>query len=152
MAGKLQTIKGCILNLFASTASLPSGLRNAFNFACAGCLQLAEAIPNRLFGILVALPLELGLQPLPLIRVHRFEIGVGELAVGSRLGREQRRVGALNAWFGNRLWFGVNPPARRQANRGCPDLPLNPLEIAVNCTEVTASRIARAAAQCQDDN
>lgn len=120
-------------------------MRNALDFACAGCLQLAEALSNRLFGILIALPLELGFQALPLIRVDGIEIGVRELAAGRRLSRKQRRVGPVNAQFGRLLCFGVSPPARRHANGGCPDLPVSPFEIAVNGTEVTTSRIARAA-------
>jgi hypothetical protein len=91
-----------------------------------------------------SISLELGFQALPLIRVHRLEIGVRELAVRSRLSRQQRRVGPANAQFGRLLCFRVSPPARRHANGGCPDLPISPFEIAANGTEVTTSRIARA--------
>lgn len=125
--------------------ALSNGPGNALDLAGAGCLQLAEAVSSRLLGILVAFPLELGFQALPLIRIHRLEIGVRELAVRSRLSRQQRRVGPVNAQFGRLLCFGVSPPARRHANGGCPDLPVSPFEIAVNGTEVTTSRIARAA-------
>jgi hypothetical protein len=107
-------------------------------------LQLAEAVPSGLFGILIALPLEFGLQALPLIRVHRLEVGVVELTAGYRLSRQQRRIGPVNAQFGRWLGFGVSPPARRQANRGCPDLAVDSLEIAVNGTEVATSGVARA--------
>jgi hypothetical protein len=79
-----------------------------------------------------------------LIGINGLEIGLRELAVGSRLGRKQRGVRPANAQFSRRRCFGVDAPTRRQADRGCPDLPVSPFEIAVNCTEVTASRIARA--------
>src|SRR5262249_44259791 len=120
------------------------GLRNALNLACAGCLQPAEAVSYRLFGILIALPLELGFQAIPFIRVHRLEIGVRELAVGGRLRCKQRRVGPVNAKFSRWRCFGVSPPTWRQANRGCPDLAVRPFEIAVSRSEFTAGRIARA--------
>jgi hypothetical protein len=122
---------------------LSSGPRDALNLACAGCLQLAQAISSRLFGILIALSLELGFQTTPLIRVHRLEIGVRELAMGGRLSRKQRGVGPANAQFDRWRCFGVDSPTRRHANGGCPDQPMSRFEIAVNI-EVTASRIARA--------
>ena len=125
-------------------ASLPNGPRNALDLACARCLQLAQAVSDRRFGILIAFPLELGFQAIPLIRIHRLEIGILELAVGSRLSREQRRVGPVNAQFNSWLCFGVNPRTPRQTNGGCPDLPVSLFVIRVNGTEVTASRIARA--------
>src|SRR5262249_55051767 len=132
--------------LVAPTRSLSNGLRNALNLAGAGCLQLAKAVSYRLFGILIALPLELGFQPLPLIRVHRLEIGVRELAVGGRLGRKQRGVGPVNVQFGRWRCFGVSSRTRRRANRGCPDLAVSPFEIAVRCTEFTTKWITRASA------
>jgi hypothetical protein len=131
------------MSLFRVDASLSNGPRNALDFACAGCLQLAEAVSSRLFGILIAFPLELGFQALPLIGINGLEIGVRELAVGSRLSRKQRRVGPMNAQFSRRRCFGVDSPTRRQANGGCPDQSVSRFEIAVNI-EVTASRIARA--------
>jgi hypothetical protein len=127
----------------ASILSLSNGPRNALNLACAGCLQLAEAVSNRLFSILIALPLELGFQALPLIRVHCLEVGVRELAVGSRLSRKQRWVGPVNTQFGRWRCFGVDSGTWRPTNRGCPDRPVRRFEIAANI-EVTASRIARA--------
>jgi hypothetical protein len=127
---------------------LSSGPRDALNLAGAGCLQLAQAVSNRLFGILIALPLELGFQATPLIRVHRLEVGVRELAMRSRLSRKQRGVGPANAQFGRWRRFGVDSGTRRQANRGCPDHPVSRFEIAVSI-EVTASRIARASGQSQ---
>jgi hypothetical protein len=131
------------LSLCRVDASLSNGPRNALDLACAGCLQLAEAVSDRLFGILIAFPLELGFQATPLIRIHRLEIGVRELAVGSRLGREQRGIGPANAQFSGWRCFGVDSPTRRQANGGCPDQAVSRFKIAVNI-EVTASRIARA--------
>jgi hypothetical protein len=44
---------------------------------------------------------------------------------------------------------GADNGARRQANRICPGLPLSPLEIAVNGSEITASRIVRASGQSE---
>lgn len=130
----------------ANVRPLPSArpLRNALDFAGTGCLQLAQAVSCRLFGILIALPLILGFQAGPFIRVHRLDISSVERAVGSRLGRKQRRVGRANAQFDMLPRFGVD--TGRQANRGCPDLPLNRIEPTVN-------RITRAPGEAhREDN
>lgn len=129
----------------ATVLSLPNGplLRNALDFAGAGGLQLAQAVSSRLLGVLIALPLELGFQASPFIRVHRLDIGSLEFAVGRRLGRKQCRVGPVDAKFGGLLRVGVHTDARRQANRVCPDFPRRTFEIVVNGCEITASRIAR---------
>ena len=144
--GEFRQSRIALRGRVASALSLSSGPRNALDLAGAGCLQLAEAVASRLLGILITFPLELGLQALPLIGVNRFEIGVRELAARSRLNREQRRVGPVNAQLGRLLCLDVNPSTRRQANRRCPDLAVNPFEIAVSCAEVTTGRIARASA------
>jgi hypothetical protein len=145
---RISAISDCFMSRRRVDTSLSNRPRNALDFACAGCLQLAEAVSSRLFGILIAFPLELGFQALPLIRVHSLEIGVRELAVGSRLSRKQRGIGPANAQFGRWRCFGVDSWTRRQANRGCPDHAVSRLEVAMN-VEVTASRIARASGQSQ---
>ena len=141
--GRILTSQDCTSSLCRVDAWLSSGPRNALNLACAGRLQLAQAVSSRLFGILIAFPLELGFQALPLIRIHRLEIGVRERTLGSRLSRKQRGIGPANAQFSRWRCFGADSPTRRQANGGCPDQAVSRFEIAVN-VEVTASRIARA--------
>jgi hypothetical protein len=143
-SGGLRPSKVDRRRLVASTLLLSSRPRNAFNLACAGCLQLAQAVSSRLFGILITFPFELGLQAIPLIRIDRLQIGVREFAVGSRLSRKQRGVRMVNAQFSRWLCFGVNSPTRRQANWSCPGLPVSLFEIAVSRAEFAASRIARA--------
>ena len=146
--GRILTAQDCTLSLCRVDASLSNGPRNALDLACAGCLQLAEAVSDRLFGILIAFPLELGFQALPLIRIHRLEIGVRERALGSRLGRKQHGIGPANTQFSRWRCFGADPGTPRQANGGCPDHAVSRFEIAVN-VEVTASRIARAPGQSE---
>ena len=63
---------------------------------------------------------------------YAWDIGSLELAIGRRLGRKQRRVGPANAQFDMLPFFGVNTDTRRQANRGCRDLPLNEIEFTVS--------------------
>ena len=150
--GRERHAKVDILSGPAETVlALPNGplLRNALDLACAGCLQLAQPLSSCLFGILITLTLELGLQAGPLVGVHRLEIGSLELAVGRRLGRKQRRVGPADAKFDRLSRVGVDTGTRRQANRGCPDFPVNRFEIVVNGSEITAGRIARASGQPQ---
>jgi len=100
-------------------------LRSVLDFASRCPLQLAQALARCLFGFLITLPLVLGFQARPFIRVHSPDIGPLELAVGRRLGSKQRRIGAMYAQFGMPLRFGVHTRMRSQANRGGADLPLN---------------------------
>jgi hypothetical protein len=107
--------------------SLPDGpfARNALDLACAGRLQLAQAVSCRLFGILKALPLVLGFQPGPFVRVDRSEIGSLEFAIGRGLGCQQQRIGPANAQFGMLQRFDVSTDTRKRAGRSCLYLPLN---------------------------
>ena len=111
------------------------GPRDALDLADAGCLQLAQAVSRRLFGIQITLPLVLGFQAGPSIRVDRLDIGSLEFAVGRRLGGKQRRVGLANTQFRLLRRISVRTNRRRQPDRFCPDLALN---------RFVLSRIARA--------
>src|ERR1700756_1206278 len=96
-------------------------------------LQLAQAVARRLLGILITLPLELGLQASPCVRVHRLDVGSPELAVGCRLRFEERRIGPTNAGFGMSSCFGVDDTRTRwDANRRCRDFALSRFEVVLS--------------------
>lgn len=115
-------------------------LRYALDLTQARRLQLAEPVARRLLGILIALPLVLGLQARPFVRVDRLHIGSLVLAVGRRLRRKQRRIGPANAQFGMLPCLNLDAGMHGCANVRCRDLSRSQ-------TEFTVRGFARASTQ-----
>lgn len=121
-------------------SALPNGpfLRNVLDLAQARCLQPAQAVACRLFGILIALPFILGLQARPFVGVHRLDIGSLELAAGCGLGRKQRRIGPADAQFCMLRRLRIDARMRNCADTSWLDISLSHAELAVSRSAATA--------------
>ena len=124
-----------------------SRCRNALDLAEAGCLQPVQAVSRRLFCILIALPLVLGFQASPFIRVYRLDIGALELAVRRRLRSKQCRIRPVNAQLDVlprlRMSTGTRSQAGNHTSRFCTDF----LPTRIDLIDFTTGRIARASGQ-----
>lgn len=93
------------------------------------------------------MPLVVEFQARPFNRVHSADAGSLEVAVGWRLRREQRRVGALYPQFGRPNWFlrfSVSTGMGGNADGHRPDLMLNRSEFKVSRTLCATSDCRRA--------
>jgi hypothetical protein len=108
------------------------------------CLQLADALARRLFGILITLPLVFDLQTGPFIRVYRLDVGSLEIAVRSWLWCQEGRVYPTPR-FGMLAFSKIDLGTSGNANGCCPDNTVR------RASDLKITRIRVACAACDSN-